>query len=128
MLQIKFTSVFVEDQAKALAFYTDILGFKKHSDFPMGEFRWLTVIPASGDDQFELALEPNINTHARTYQQGLYSEGIPITAFVVDDLAAEYKRLHALGVRFVMEPDKASGAYMAVFDDTCGNYIQLVQQ
>jgi catechol 2,3-dioxygenase-like lactoylglutathione lyase family enzyme len=127
MLRIVVTSVFVEDQDKALAFYTDVLGFVRKTDIPLGEARWITVASAADPDGVELLLEPNGNKVARTYQEGVKAQGIPVTSFAVDDLQAEYERLEGLGVRFTQEPMQMGPVATAVFDDTCGNLIQLAQ-
>jgi catechol 2,3-dioxygenase-like lactoylglutathione lyase family enzyme len=127
MLRIVVTSVFVEDQDKALAFYTDVLGFVRKTDIPLGEARWITVASAADPDGVELLLEPNGNKVARTYQEGVKAQGIPVTSFAVDDLQAEYERLQGLGVRFTQEPMQMGPVATAVFDDTCGNLIQLAQ-
>jgi catechol 2,3-dioxygenase-like lactoylglutathione lyase family enzyme len=117
----------VEDQDKALAFYTDVLGFVRKTDIPLGEARWITVASAADPDGVELLLEPNGNKVARTYQEGVKAQGIPVTSFAVDDLQAEYERLEGLGVRFTQEPMQMGPVATAVFDDTCGNLIQLAQ-
>ena len=127
MLRIVLTSVFVDDQAKALAFYTDVLGFVKKNDVPLGDARWLTVTSAGDPDGVELLLEPNGNDVARVYQEGVKAQGIPATSFAVDDVAAEYERLAGLGVQFVQEPTPMGPVTTAVFDDTCGNLIQIAQ-
>lgn len=127
MLRIVVTSVFVEDQAKALEFYADILGFVKKTDVPVGDARWLTVASAADPDGVELLLEPNGNEVARSYQQGLKAQGIPATSFAVDDIEAEHQRLVGLGVRFVQEPTRMGPVTTAVLDDTCGNLIQIAQ-
>ena len=127
MLKIKLTSVFVDDQDKALKFYTEVLGFVKKQDFPVGEFKLLTVISPEGPDDVELLLEPNDNPAARTYQRAIFEQGIPLTAFAVDDIQKEYERMKQLGVVFAMEPTKAGPETQAVFDDTCGNLVQLYQ-
>jgi catechol 2,3-dioxygenase-like lactoylglutathione lyase family enzyme len=127
MLRIVVTSVFVEDQNKALSFYTDVLGFVKKTDVPLGEARWITVASAADPEGVELLLEPNGNDVAKTYQQGLWAQGIPATSFAVDDLQAEYDRLVGLGVRFTQEPTAMGPVTTAVLDDTCGNLIQLAQ-
>ena len=127
MLRIVVTSVFVEDQAKALEFYTDALGFVKKADVPVGEARWLTVTSAADPDGVELLLEPNGNEVARSYQQGLKAQGIPATSFAVDDIEAEHQRLVGLGVQFVQEPTRMGPVTTAVLDDTCGNLIQIAQ-
>jgi glyoxylase I family protein len=126
MLRIKLCSIFVDDQTKALRFYTDVLGFAKSREIPVGEFRWLTVRSADGDD-VELSLEPNANPAARTYQQALLAQGIPATAFEVDDIDAEYARLRRLGVEFKGPPAEMGPVKQAVLLDTCGNLIMLYQ-
>jgi len=127
MLRIKLCSIFVDDQTKALRFYTDVLGFVKSQDIPVGgEFRWLTVRSAADGDA-ELALEPNTNSAARTYQQALLAQGIPATAFEVDDIAAEYERLRGRGVEFRASPSQMGPVTQAVLLDTCGNLIMLYQ-
>lgn len=127
-MQIKLNSVLVDDQAKALAFYVDVLGFVKKQDIPMGEARWLTVASPEGSDEIELLLEPLGFEPARTYQQALHDAGIPIAAFAVADMQREYQRLVDRGVVFKQGPTDAGGTMVAVFDDTCGNFIQLYQQ
>jgi len=127
-MKIKLSSVFVENQAKALKFYTDILGFVKKTDLPVGKFRWLTVVSPDGPAEIELVLEPNENPAARTYQKAIYDQGIPATAFFVDDIQKEYERLKTLGVIFTMEPTETGSVTVAIFDDTCGNLIQIVQE
>lgn len=126
-MRICLASVFVDDQARALAFYTDVLGFVKKQDMPAGEFRWLTVVSPEGPGEVELLLEPNDNPAARTFQQAIYEQGIPATMFAVDDVPAGYQRLHGLGVRFQVEPMQAGPVMLAVFDDTCGNLLQIFQ-
>ena len=126
MPRIKLCSIFVDDQAKALRFYTDVLGFVKSKDIPVGEYRWLTVRSADGGDT-ELSLEPNANPAARTYQQALLEQGIPATAFEVDDVKAEYDRLRDRDVEFTTPPTPAGPVTIAVLLDTCGNRIQLYQ-
>ena len=126
MPRIKLCSIFVDDQAKALRFYTDVLGFVKSKDIPVGEYRWLTVRSADGGDT-ELSLEPNANPAARTYQQALLEQGIPATAFEVDDVKAEYDRLRERDVEFTTPPTPAGPVTIAVLLDTCGNRIQLYQ-
>lgn len=127
MIRIAVTSVFVDDQAKALDFYTDVLGFQKKRDVPAGGARWLTVVSPADPDGVELLLEPNGNPIAKTYQQALYDAGIPATTFAVDDLQAEYDRLRERGVAFTSEPVTHEGVTSVVFDDTCGNLIGLHQ-
>ena len=126
-MKIKLNSIMVEDQAKALAFYTDVLGFRKSKDIPVGEFRWITVISPEGHPDVELALEPNANPAGRTFQEEMFKQGIPLTAFEVDDIDAEAKRLSKHGVKFTMEPTSHGQLKLAVFADTCGNLIQLYQ-
>jgi catechol 2,3-dioxygenase-like lactoylglutathione lyase family enzyme len=127
MLTINLTSVYVDDQAKALAFYTDVLGFVKKTDVPAGEARWLTVVSPAAPDGVELLLEPDGHPAARVYKEALVADGIPFTQFAVDDLRAEFERLSAAGVRFVQEPTDLGPVLTAVFDDTCGNLIQLAE-
>ena len=126
-MKIKLTSVLVDDQDKALRFYTEVLGFKKKQDFPVGEFKWLTVVSPEEPDGVELLLEPNDNPAARTFQEAVYGQGIPLAAFAVDDVRGEYERLKELGVVFKDEPTEGPGSSAAVFDDTCGNLIQVYQ-
>jgi len=126
-MRIKLTSVLVDDQDKALKFYTDVLGFVKKHDVPVGEYRWITVVSPEGPDDLELALEPNANPAAKTYQEALFKQRIPLTAFEVSDLDAEFERLRARGVVFTGEPTKAGPVKIAVLSDTCGNLIQLYQ-
>ncbi len=127
MLRIVLTSIFVEDQNKALAFYTDVLGFVTKTDMPLGEARWITVASSADPDGVELLLEPNDNPVARAYQEGIYGQGLPATSFAVDDVHAEFDRLTALGVWFTQEPAAMGPVTTAVLDDTCGNLIQLAQ-
>ena len=126
-MKIKLASIFVDDQAKALKFYTEILGFVKKNDVPVGKFRWLTVVSPDGSGEIELLLEPNDNPAAKTYQQAIFDQGIPATAFFVDDIEKEFERMKKLSVRFTMEPTKTGEVTVAIFEDTCGNLIQLVQ-
>jgi glyoxylase I family protein len=127
-LKIKLNSVMVDDQDKALAFYTEVLGFAKGKDFEVGHgFRWITVISPEGHPDVELALEPNANPVGRTFQEGLFKQGIPATAFEVSDIDAEYQRLKAHGVVFTMQPTQMGAIRLAVFADTCGNLIQIYQ-
>ena len=126
-MKIKLSSVFVDDQDKALKFYTEVLGFVKKTDRPAGEFRWLTVVSPEAPDDVELLLEPNDNPAARTYQQAIFEAGIPATAFAVEDVHLEYERMSQLGVAFSMKPTRTEWGIMAVFDDTCGNLICLNQ-
>ncbi len=116
----------VENQDKALAFYTTVLGFKPKHDIPVGEYRWITVTAPDRDD-VELTLEPNANPAAKTFQTAMFEQGIPLAAFEVDDLKAEHARLSKLGVAFTREPTAAGPVMIAVLSDTCGNLIQLYQ-
>lgn len=125
-MRIKLSSIMVDDQKKALKFYTEVLGFVKKMEIPMGEFAWLTVVAKDRDD-LELSQEPNANPIGKTFQEGLFKQGIPITAFEVDDIDAEYARLKALGVVFQREPAQAGPVKFAALSDTCGNWIQLYQ-
>jgi catechol 2,3-dioxygenase-like lactoylglutathione lyase family enzyme len=126
-MKIKITSVMVDDQAKALAFYTDILGFVKKTDMPLGDHRWLTVVSPELPHEVELLLEPMGIEAARVFQKALFDAGIPWTAFHVDDIQKEYERLLKLGVQFSMKPTAMGPATLAVFEDTCGNRIQIAQ-
>ena len=125
MPRIYVTSVFVDDQQKALDFYTSILGFLPKIDMPAGEARWLTVVSPEEPDGTELLLEPNGHPAAKAYQDALAADGIPSASFSVPDVHAEYERLTALGVRFTQKPVDMGTATTAVLDDTCGNLIQL---
>ncbi|MFY0541369.1 VOC family protein [Nannocystis pusilla] len=126
-MRIKLNSIFVDNQDKALRFYTEVLGFKKSKEIPVGEFRWLTLVSPDGHADVELSLEPNANPAAKTFQDELFRQGIPITAFEVDDIHAQYERLKQHGVAFTMEPTDAGEVSVAIFADTCGNLIQLYQ-
>ena len=126
-MKIKLTSIMVDDQDKALKFYTEVLGFVKKRDFPVGEYRWITVFSPEGHQDVELVLEPNANPAAKTFQQSMFSQKIPLAAFEVSDITKEYARLKALGVTFTIEPTKAGPVTIAVFSDSCGNLIQLYQ-
>ena len=127
-LKIKLNSILVDDQDKALKFYTEVLGFTKGKDFDVGGgFRWITVTATGGYPDVELVLEPNANPVGKTYQAGLFQQNIPITAFEVDDVEAEHTRLKSLGVVFTMPPTKMGPVSIAVLADTCGNLIQLYQ-
>ena len=127
-MRINLTSVCVDDQDKALAFYTDVLGFVKKTDIPLGEARWLTVVSPDDPDGTELVLEPDGHPAVRPFKEALVADGIPFTSFAVDDVDAEYERLHGLGVRFTQEPVQMQAVTTAVFDDTCGNFIQIASQ
>ena len=126
-MKIKLSSIFVENQATALAFYTEVLGFQKKQDVPVGEFRWLSVISPEGHPDVELVLEPNANPAAKTFQEALLKQGIPITAFEVDDIQAETTRLKQAGVKFTMDPTPMGPVTLAIFADTCGNLVQIYQ-
>ena len=126
-MQIKLTSVFVEDQDKALQFYTEVLGFIKKSEISLGEAKWLTVVSPEGPDDIELLLEPNNNPAAKTYQRAIFEQGIPATAFAVENILVEFERLTNLGVAFHTEPTESGEVTIAVFDDSCGNLIQIYQ-
>lgn len=126
-MRIKLTSIMVDDQDKALKFYTEVFGFVKKHDIPVGEYRWITVVSPEGPGDVELALEPNANPVGRTFQEGLFKQGIPATAFEVGDIEQEYQRLKALGVVFTQQPSRRGPVTIAVCADTCGNLIQLYQ-
>ena len=126
-MRIKVTSVTVQEQDKALHFYTDILGFVKKTEIPLGEHKWLTIVSKEEPDGVELLLEPMGFPPAVVFQKALFEAGIPYTAFNVDNIDAEYQRLEKKGVVFSMKPTPMGPAILAVFDDTCGNNIQLVQ-
>ncbi|HEX2490451.1 MAG TPA: VOC family protein [Blastocatellia bacterium] len=126
-MKIILTSVMVDDQEKALKFYTEVLGFVKKNDIPLGEDRWLTVVSPEGPDDVELLLEPMGFPPARTYQKALFEAGIPLTSFAADDIQKEYERMKKLGVVFKTAPTKMGPVTIAVFEDTCGNLIQMAQ-
>jgi len=126
-MKIQLTSVLVDDQEKAVKFYTEVLGFVRKKDIPMGEARWLTVVSPEGPEDIELLLEPNGHSAAKIFQQAIFKDGIPLTAFAVDDIQKEYERMNDLGVVFKRPPTQAGPVTIAVFDDTCGNLIQLYQ-
>ena len=126
-MRITLTGVFVSDQDEALRFYTETLGFVKKHDVPVGEFKWLTVVSPDDPSGPELLLEPNENPVAQEYQKGLFEQGIPAASFSVTDIKAEYEKLKSLGVAFTMEPTELPNVSIAVFDDTCGNLIQIMQ-
>ena len=126
-MKIQLTSVLVDDQEKAVKFYTEVLGFVRKKDIPMGEARWLTVVSPEGPEDIELLLEPNGHSAAKVFQQAIFNDGIPLTAFAVDDIQKEYERMNGLGVVFKRPPTQAGPVTIAVFDDTCGNLIQLYQ-
>jgi catechol 2,3-dioxygenase-like lactoylglutathione lyase family enzyme len=124
-MKINLTSVLVDDQAKALRFYTDVLGFVKKSDIPLGEHRWLTVVSPEDPDGPELVLEPDGHPAAPPFKEALVTDGIPFTSFAVDDVQSEFERLTSLGVRFTQQPTEMGPVTTAVLDDTCGNLIQI---
>ncbi|WP_328890717.1 VOC family protein [Streptomyces sp. NBC_00316] len=125
-MKIHLSSVFVDDQDKALRFYTDVLGFVKKHDVPLGTDRWLTVVSPEDPDGTELLLEPSGHPAVKPYKTALVMDGIPATSFAVDDVQAEFNRLRELGVHFTQEPLEMGPVTTAVLDDTCGNLIQIV--
>jgi catechol 2,3-dioxygenase-like lactoylglutathione lyase family enzyme len=127
-MRINLTSVLVDDQDKALRFYTDVLGFAKKTEIPLGHHRWLTVVSPDDPDGTELALEPDEHPAAKRFKAALVSDGIPFTSFAVDDVQNEFERLSRLGVRFTQDPAQMGPVTTAVFDDTCGNLIQIAQR
>ena len=127
-MRIKLTSLMVDDQSKALTFYTDILGFKKKHDIPVGEYRWITVVSPEGPDDLELTLEPNANPAGKAFQEALFTQGIPLAAFETADVAGDYARLRGLNVAFTREPTRMGPVTIAIFADTCGNLIQLYEK
>lgn len=127
-MKIVLTSVLVDDQDKALRFYRDILGFRPKHDIPMGEHRWLTLVSPDDPDGVELVLEPDAHPAAKPFKAALVADGIPATSFGVKDVRAEHERLSALGVSFTQPPVPMGPVTTAVFDDTCGNLIQIAQQ
>jgi predicted enzyme related to lactoylglutathione lyase len=126
-MEIKLTSVFVDDQDKALKFYTEVLGFVKKMEFPAGKFKWLTLVSPEQPEGIQLVLEPNnaYNPAAKSYQQEIFRHGVPAANFFVADVQKEYTRLKQHGVTFTKEPTKVTGSTIAVLDDTCGNLIQI---
>ncbi|GAA3650262.1 VOC family protein [Nonomuraea antimicrobica] len=127
-MRIHLTSVLVDDQERALRFYTEVLGFVKKHDVPLGEDRWITVVSPQDPDGTELVLEPGSHPAVKPFKDALVADGIPITSFAVDDVRAEYERLRRLGVHFTQEPTEMGPVTTAVLDDTCGNLIQIAQQ
>ncbi|MFN8024817.1 MAG: VOC family protein [Acidimicrobiia bacterium] len=127
-MRINLTSVMVDDQANALRFYTEILGFEKKVEIPMGEYSWLTVVAPDDPDGTQLVLEPDVHPAAKPFKQALVADGIPFTSFAVDDVQAEYERLVALGVEFTRPPTDMGTVVVAVFDDTCGNLLQIATE
>ena len=128
MIRIHLTSVFVDDQAQALRFYTDVLGFVKKNDIPLGEFRWLTVVSPAEPNGVELLLEPSDNPATKAFKQAIFAQGIPAASFAVDDIQAEHERLQKLGVSFTQPPTPMGPVTVATLNDTCGNLIQIAQQ
>jgi glyoxylase I family protein len=126
-MRIKLTSLMVDDQDKALKFYTDVLGFRKKHEFPAGGYKWLTVVSPDGHQDVELSLEPNANPAAKTFQKAMFEQKIPLAAFEVSDIEQEYARLAAAGVVFTTKPTRMGPVTIAVLSDTCGNLIQLYQ-
>ena len=124
-MKINLASVFVDDQDKALSFYTEMLGFVKKTETPVGEFKWLTVVSPEDPDGVELVLEPSDHPAVKPFKDAIVADGIPYTSFAVSDVQAEYERLSARGVKFVQEPTSMGPVTTAVFDDTCGNLIQI---
>lgn len=127
-MKISLNSVIVQDQEHALRFYTEVLGFEKKVDIPAGDHRWLTVVSPEDPDGTQLVLEPNAHPAAAKYQRALYQSAIPLTSFAVDDVQAEYERLAGMGITFSMAPTDIGDAIVAIFDDTCGNMIQIYQE
>jgi len=126
-MKIKLTSIHVDDQEKALRFYTDILGFLKKADFSQGPYRWLTVASPEEPDGTELQLALNDNPAAKTYQQAMFQQGQPAAMFFTDDIQADYEGIKARGAEFTMPPTKVTGSTIAMVNDTCGNLIQITQ-
>jgi predicted enzyme related to lactoylglutathione lyase len=126
-MKIKLTSVYVDDQEKALRFYTDVLGFVKKADFTQGPFRWLTVASREEPDGAQLQLALNDNPAAKTYQQAIFQQGQPAAMFYTDDVQADYERIKGSGAEFTMPPTKVTGSTITMLKDTCGNLIQLTQ-
>ena len=126
-MKIKLTSVYVDDQEKALRFYTEVLGFAKKADFSQGPFRWLTVTSAEEPGGTELQLALNDNPAAKAYQQAVFQQGRPAAMFYTDDVRADYERIKAKGAEFTMPPNEVTGSTIAMLNDTCGNLVQIVQ-
>jgi catechol 2,3-dioxygenase-like lactoylglutathione lyase family enzyme len=127
-MRINLASVLVDDQEKALRFYTEVLGFQEKANVPLGEHRWITVVSPEDPDGTELVLEPDEHPAAKPFKKALVADGIPFTAFAVDDVQAEHERLRGLGVHFTQEPADMGPVTTAVLDDTCGNLIQIVHR
>src|SRR4051812_49820328 len=126
-MKIKVTSVYVDDQSKALRFYTEVLGFTKKTDFSQGPYRWLTVASPEDPNGTELQLSPNNNPAAKAYQQAIFQQGQPATMFYTDDVQADYDRMKARGAQFTMPPTHVTASKIAMLNDTCGNLVQVVQ-
>jgi catechol 2,3-dioxygenase-like lactoylglutathione lyase family enzyme len=126
-MRINLASIHIDDQEKALRFYTEVLGFVKKTEVPLGEYRWLTVVSPEDPDGVELVLEPSDHPAVKPYKDALVADGIPFTSFAVDDVRKEYERLTGLGVTFTQPPTAMGPVTTAVLDDTCGNLIQLAQ-
>jgi glyoxylase I family protein len=126
-MRIKLTSIMVDDQDKALRFYTEVLGFEKKREFPVGAYKWMTVVSPDAPNETELSLEPNTNPAGKTFQKAMFDQGIPLAAFEVRDLDGEYARLRARGVAFTKEPTSMGPVRIAILSDTCGNLIQIYQ-
>jgi predicted enzyme related to lactoylglutathione lyase len=126
-MKIKLTSVYVDDQAKALTFYTEVLGFAKKADFSQGSYRWLTVGSAEEPEGTQLQLALNSNPAAKTYQQAMFQQNQPAANFLTDDIKADYDRIKARGAEFTMPPTDVTGSTIAMLKDNCGNFIQLTQ-
>jgi catechol 2,3-dioxygenase-like lactoylglutathione lyase family enzyme len=127
-VKIHLANIFVDDQEKALRFYTEILGFAKKEDVPVGEYRWLTLVSPGEENGTQLLLEPDAHPAVKPFKDALLDDGIPFTSFAVDDVEAEYERLRSLGVRFTQEPTNLGPATTAVFEDTCGNLVQIAHR
>jgi catechol 2,3-dioxygenase-like lactoylglutathione lyase family enzyme len=127
-MRIRLASIFVDDQEKALRFYTEVLGFEKKEDVPVGEHRWLTVVSPGDENGTQLVLEPDAHPAVDPFRDALLNDGIPFTQFAVDDVEAEYERLRSLGVRFTQDPTNLGPVTTAVFEDTCGNLIQIAHR
>jgi len=127
-MRIKLVSIMVDNQDRALRFYTEVLGFRPCQDIPVGEFRWITVVSPDGHPDVELSLEPNANPAGKAFQEAMFKQGIPVAAFEVDNVRSEYKRLSEKGVSFTMKPTPSGSVTLAVFADSCGNLIQIYQR
>ncbi len=127
-MRINLTSVLVDDQEKALRFYTEVLGFQAKTDVPVGEYRWITVVSPEDPEGTQLLLEPDSHPAAKPFKAALVADGIPYASFAVDDVRAEYERLRGLGVRFALEPTAMGPLTLALLDDTCGNLIQIAER